>query len=493
MTIKFYSITAKRNVLNKTLGTSTDLTGTLRDPCSLIDPDVLIESATVPAFNYAYIQDFGRYYFVTSIVAEQYNLFRVRMHVDVLMSWKGTKETTLGADDASGIYGLRPYITRAADKDTTVVDSVFPVEGDPIVSKKTATLVSTGHTWTGTDDLDTNPSGNTNYRFMFLIQGQILDQNQQVIQQRYPLAALCCDQGGFEGFMNQIASINFTLSGDPFNQFIYEAYALPTAPGYAALPVPWYVDVPGLLNQQRLPTTWMYAIPDKLAPIEVIWSFSLSEHTTLKYQNFTPYRRYFLQFLPWGKIELDSSLVYRGITNPKLYVRARVDPLSGNAALYYGPTSTNTPHYIGSTSVKITFPMSAQSYNVTKIASGALTLAASVASMIVTEGATAPAVIGASSGAVTAFSGAATPNATVTGGQQIIIDSAPSLFCIDFAPNQGYDDDLFGLPDCTTRLISRVAGYMEVGRVQIGGTGFSGILEDERRELEAILKGGIIV
>ena len=88
MTIKFYSITAKRNVLNKTLGTSTDLTGTLRDPCSLIDPDVLIESATVPAFNYAYIQDFGRYYFVTSIVAEQYNLFRVRMHVDVLMSFK---------------------------------------------------------------------------------------------------------------------------------------------------------------------------------------------------------------------------------------------------------------------------------------------------------------------------------------------------------------------------------------------------------------------
>ena len=38
--------------------------------------------------NYAYITEFGRYYYITNIVCVG-DLFEVHMHVDVLMSFKG--------------------------------------------------------------------------------------------------------------------------------------------------------------------------------------------------------------------------------------------------------------------------------------------------------------------------------------------------------------------------------------------------------------------
>ena len=501
MTINFYSLSAKRNELSKTLGTATAMTGTLRDPCSLIDPDVLIESATVPAFNYAEISDFHRYYFVTSITAESYHMYRVRMHEDVLMSWKGTKETTLGADDATGIYGLKPYITRAADKDTTVVDTIFPVEADPIVTKKTASLVTGSPTWKGTSDLDAIYAlGDSDRRFIFSYQGVNRDVGDNILNQYWPITSVMMARKEFQYFMNTISKTYISANGDTLASKIYDVYCLPTKPTGTGTLV-HALDPSGLGNQIILPTlsylnpdhTLEAEIPSGLSPIDVTWSFNLSENTALVYQNFAPYRRYSLLFLPWGKLDLDPSLVYHGTTNPKLYIRASVDPLSGNAALYYGKTSSTTYHYLGSANVKISFPVSSESYNATKIVAGVITTVASIASMVATEGATAPAVLGASAGALTAMSGAATPNASITGGQQIIIDDAPTLLVTEYVPNQGFDDDLFGLPDCTTRLISRVSGYMEVGRVQIGGTGFSGILEDERKELETILKGGIIV
>ena len=502
MTINFYSLSAKRNELSKTLGTATAMTGTLRDPCSLIDPDVLIESATVPAFNYAQISDFGRYYFITSITAESYHMYRIRMHEDVLMSWKGKKETSPNAGDETGIYGLYGYITRAADVDSTVVDSIYPVEADPLVTKKTATLVTGSPTWYGTSDLDaTHQIGETDRRFIFSYQGQNINNSNQVMTQYWPITTVAMARAEFAAFMETISAAYMTSGGDTLSQHIYDVYALPVSPTVDDSQYVKALDPTGNLNQINLPnlpyTPTAHAIemfpPKTMSQINVTWSFNLSEYGIGKYLNFAPYRRYSLQFLPWGKLDLDPGLVYNGATSPKLYVRASVDPISGNAALYYGKTSTDTPYYLGSTNVKISFPVSSESYNATKVVAGVITTVASIASMVATEGATAPAVLGASAGALTAISGAATPNASITGGQQIIIDDAPVLLVSDYIPRQSGDETRFGFPDCTTRQYQKISGYCETGRVQIGGTGFAGILEDERKELETILKGGIIV
>lgn len=70
---------------NPTSGTA--FTGQLVEGTSIIDPDILVESSSVPAGNYAYISEFGRYYFIKNIESEKTNLWRLHMHVDVLASF----------------------------------------------------------------------------------------------------------------------------------------------------------------------------------------------------------------------------------------------------------------------------------------------------------------------------------------------------------------------------------------------------------------------
>lgn len=67
-------------------------TGTLRDGTSIIDPIVRIDSTLsdnmISDVNYAYIEEFGRYYLVTNIEIDNNRLWNVHMHVDVLETYK---------------------------------------------------------------------------------------------------------------------------------------------------------------------------------------------------------------------------------------------------------------------------------------------------------------------------------------------------------------------------------------------------------------------
>lgn len=64
-----------------------ELQGTLRYPCSILDPVITIERQVPTGFNYVQIVDFNRFYFVRNIVTETANTIVVSMHVDVLMSF----------------------------------------------------------------------------------------------------------------------------------------------------------------------------------------------------------------------------------------------------------------------------------------------------------------------------------------------------------------------------------------------------------------------
>lgn len=91
MTIKFYKNLSEKNHLDKDIHQQgSDVTGTLREECSVIDPVIKIESFTsfdLTTCNYAYITEFERYYFINNIVLKG-NLFEVHMHVDVLSTYK---------------------------------------------------------------------------------------------------------------------------------------------------------------------------------------------------------------------------------------------------------------------------------------------------------------------------------------------------------------------------------------------------------------------
>ena len=86
-TIVLYNNKSERNKLDKTLSSGASYTGVLKEGTSIITPHIVIQAATLKA-NYAYISEFGRYYFIDRIVSENNNLWRVEMSCDVLSTYK---------------------------------------------------------------------------------------------------------------------------------------------------------------------------------------------------------------------------------------------------------------------------------------------------------------------------------------------------------------------------------------------------------------------
>lgn len=70
------------------LSDSIEYSGTLRDTCSVINPTFTIESYDdLSQYNYCYIPDFHRYYYISSIDVVQNGLWAFTCHVDVLMTY----------------------------------------------------------------------------------------------------------------------------------------------------------------------------------------------------------------------------------------------------------------------------------------------------------------------------------------------------------------------------------------------------------------------
>lgn len=88
MDIVLYVNNSERQAINKTLTNGLTLTGSLRNESSVINPIILIEATNPSSYNYAYIPEFNRYYFITDIVSIRTNLWRIQMSVDVLMSFQ---------------------------------------------------------------------------------------------------------------------------------------------------------------------------------------------------------------------------------------------------------------------------------------------------------------------------------------------------------------------------------------------------------------------
>lgn len=119
MTIKLYSNTSDKIVVDKSITqVGADITGTLREDCSIIDPIIKMETNPIGS-NYAYISEFGRYYYINNIVCTG-KLFEVHMHVDVLKTY------------AAGIRANNAVVSRQEKQyNLYLQDGVFKEQANP--------------------------------------------------------------------------------------------------------------------------------------------------------------------------------------------------------------------------------------------------------------------------------------------------------------------------------------------------------------------------
>lgn len=89
MTIRLYKTFDQKEKLNKTLTNEKTVTGTLKTKMSIIKPSILLHNSNInfADYNYCYIVDFDRYYFIDDIMIETNNLFELKLSEDVLMTF----------------------------------------------------------------------------------------------------------------------------------------------------------------------------------------------------------------------------------------------------------------------------------------------------------------------------------------------------------------------------------------------------------------------
>lgn len=89
MDITFYYNQSDDREINKTLVEEKVFSGTIRENVDIMNPVVRFFSPEILRYNYCYIQDFRRYYFITSINAVSNEIYDVKFTTDVLMSFRG--------------------------------------------------------------------------------------------------------------------------------------------------------------------------------------------------------------------------------------------------------------------------------------------------------------------------------------------------------------------------------------------------------------------
>lgn len=114
MQIKLAKCTDPPNKLHKTLSNNKTLTGTLKDVIDICEPVVLI--TTDPAnYNYCYISQLRRYYFIKSYEVYRQGVFILHLKVDVLMTYQRYIENISGVLKRSS--GGSPYASRTLVRD----------------------------------------------------------------------------------------------------------------------------------------------------------------------------------------------------------------------------------------------------------------------------------------------------------------------------------------------------------------------------------------
>ena len=119
-TISLFKTASENNRVVKTLTDEKQLSGELRNQTSVLNPSIRIESAdNISTYNYAYISEFGRYYYITDITSVRTNCWIISLRCDVLMSY---------SDQIKAITGV--VVRQESNPNKLLVDRLERLQSD---------------------------------------------------------------------------------------------------------------------------------------------------------------------------------------------------------------------------------------------------------------------------------------------------------------------------------------------------------------------------
>lgn len=125
--VKFGVCTDPVNKISKTMSNVTEFQCTVKktEGVNVMTPVILLNTAGIVNYNYCYIPDFKRYYYIKSININNTGLWEVELNEDVLMSNK------------TQILNSRAKLARSADyRNYYLPDNKLPVTNKKIISTR---------------------------------------------------------------------------------------------------------------------------------------------------------------------------------------------------------------------------------------------------------------------------------------------------------------------------------------------------------------------
>lgn len=129
MELNLFTCTAENERVDKTnfITNRFVMNGSLRDESSVIDPVIMIEknNPTLYNYNYLYIPEFKRWYYINDIISIRTDLWEIHAHVDVLYTWGADiKRMTGVADKLEDMLSANLYF----DDGSFIMDSRNDIE-----------------------------------------------------------------------------------------------------------------------------------------------------------------------------------------------------------------------------------------------------------------------------------------------------------------------------------------------------------------------------
>lgn len=137
--IHFYNYDGHPDKINKELSNGVIIEGTIRDSVNILNPTITLRLKNTPDFNYCYITDLDRYYFINNVTFIRGEVYECNLEIDVLKTYADEILSVEGRliqsenvepyiSSSNDIYDIRPNFERMNfengnlfDKDGTII------------------------------------------------------------------------------------------------------------------------------------------------------------------------------------------------------------------------------------------------------------------------------------------------------------------------------------------------------------------------------------
>lgn len=441
------------------------------DGADVLQPSLRLDAgvtAAVTGYNYAYIDDFGRYYYITRWWYDR-GMWHCSLTVDALASWK------------TAIGNYTGYVLRSsAASDGAIKDTFYPAKANPVHSTKAINI-----NWE--DSL-------ANGRYVVgIINGAGVGSVSYYVFTPAQFGAFCAavyNNSGDWMHAVDIDDISEDLLKTLFNPFEYIVSAMwfPLAVPSTAIPAStgiklgwWTIPVAGALLVSDLVPLVSYTVTPDPHP---------QAATRGSYLNSGPYTNLTLDFQPFGLIPLDASIICGHSFTLNLYV----DYITGTACLHVvvnGDNNTNTIIYSAPAQVGVPIQVSGRQPSFGSIISGAASAivdsipqptgflgdVSHVVGTMISELGGPTDIVGKASSVLSAVStGLKRLSSTGSNGSRAQILNEVYL-SQDYLLLTDEDNSHFGRPLYQTRQLSTIPGYIQLGDSDISFAGLAAELD----------------